>query len=198
MIHPSTTLKFISEEKGYGVVATEFIPIGTITWVQDKLDREFTPDNAFRLGTEYASIIETYSFRNQQGNFVLCWDIGRYVNHSFNSNCLTTPYNFEIAIRDIEKGEELTDDYGYLNISEPFLAIDEGSDRKVVYPDDLIRMSPEWDGKLEHSFPFIAEVNQPLYLFLPTDIQQIVNGVLKGERELESVINCYYESKAKH
>lgn len=194
MIHPSTKLEFISNEKGYGVVATEFIPKGTITWVQDKLDREFTPNDAIRLGTEYASIIETYSFRNQQGNFVLCWDIGRYVNHSFLSNCLTTPYNFEIAIRDIEKGEELTDDYGYLNISEPFAAIDEGSERKVVYPDDLIRMSPEWDDKLESAFPFIADVDQPLYVFLPNDTQQVVKGVLKGERKLDSLINCYYEN----
>ena len=195
MIHPSTTVEFISKEKGYGVVATEFIPRGTITWVQDKLDREFTLNEAINLGPDYASIIETYSFRNQQGNYVLCWDIGRYVNHSFHSNCLTTPYNFEIAIRDIEKGEELTDDYGYLNISEPFEAIDEGSDRKVVYPDDLIRMFPEWDHKLESSFPFIAKVDQPLHKFLPTDIQLIIQRVLKGEEKLESIINCYYNGE---
>lgn len=193
MIHPSTKLEFISTEKGYGVVATEFIPKGTITWVQDKLDREFTSEDAINLGVEYASIIETYSFRNQQGNFILCWDIGRYVNHSFHSNCLTTPYNFEIAIRDIEKGEELTDDYGYLNISEPFEAIDEGSERKIVYPDDLLRFSPVWDEKIGHVFPSIENVNQPLYKFMSFDVKEIVKGILKGERELESVVKCYYE-----
>jgi hypothetical protein len=44
MIHPNTELRFISPEVGYGVVAREFIPKGTITWVLDELDREFTPE----------------------------------------------------------------------------------------------------------------------------------------------------------
>ena len=43
MIHPNTELKYISSEVGYGVVATEFIPAGTVTWILDKLDREFSP-----------------------------------------------------------------------------------------------------------------------------------------------------------
>ena len=195
MIHPSTKLEFISDDKGYGVVATEFIPRGTITWVQDKLDKELTPNDVIQLGNEYVSTIETYSFRNHLGNYILCWDLGRFVNHSFHSNCLTTPYNFEIAIRDIQKGEELTDDYGYLNISEPFLALDEGSERKVVFPDDIIRMHPEWDDKLKNAFPLIEDVEQPLSQFLLDDISQTVREILKGEKKLDSIINCYYEKE---
>jgi hypothetical protein len=38
MTHPKTELKLISNEIGYGVVATDFIPAGTITWALDKLD----------------------------------------------------------------------------------------------------------------------------------------------------------------
>lgn len=37
MIHPDTEVRFINPEKGYGLVATKFIPKGTITWVQDDL-----------------------------------------------------------------------------------------------------------------------------------------------------------------
>ena len=98
MIHPKTELRFISHEIGYGVVATEFIPAGTITWVLDKLDREFTLGQVQEMPEIYQDILEFYTFRNNKGNFVLCWDNGRYVNHSFNSNCLTTAYDFEIAI----------------------------------------------------------------------------------------------------
>ena len=105
MIHPHTELQFISEEVGHGVVATQFIPAGTITWVLDKLDREFTPDQFQKMNELYQHILDTYSFRNSQGNFVLCWDHGRFVNHSFKSNCLSTAYDFEIAIRDIQPGE---------------------------------------------------------------------------------------------
>lgn len=124
MIHPHTELRFINKDIGYGVVATHFIPKGTITWVLDKLDREFTPGEVEKLDPVYREILDTYSFCNSAGNLVLCWDHGRFVNHSFNSNCLTTAYDFEVAIRDIHPGEQITDDYGYLNISRPFRALD--------------------------------------------------------------------------
>ncbi|MEQ8926171.1 MAG: SET domain-containing protein [Fulvivirga sp.] len=112
MIHPKTELRFINDEIGYGVVATDFIPKGTITWVLDKFDREFTPDQMQSFEDTYKDILEVYSYRNGNGNYILCWDNGRFVNHSFNSNCFTTPYDFEIAIRDIQPGEQLTDDCG--------------------------------------------------------------------------------------
>jgi hypothetical protein len=41
MILPKTELQFINKEIGHSVVATEFIPAGTITWVLDKLDPFF-------------------------------------------------------------------------------------------------------------------------------------------------------------
>ncbi|XOV75575.1 MAG: SET domain-containing protein [Phycisphaerales bacterium] len=106
----------MNESIGHGVVATRDIPKGTITWVQDELDREFSPGEIRRLGKPFAASLDKYCFRNQHGRWVLCWDHARFVNHSFKSNCVTTAYNFEIAVRDIRAGEELTDDYGYLNI----------------------------------------------------------------------------------
>ena len=41
--------------------------------------------------------------------------------------------------------DELTDDYGYLNLTEPFSARSEGTNRSVVYPDDLVNFHKEWD-----------------------------------------------------
>ena len=152
MIHPDTELRFISNEIGYGVVATKFIPAGTVTWVLDQLDREFTPLELQQMAPIYQNILDTYTFRNNKGNYILCWDNGRYVNHSFNSNCLTTAYDFEIAIRDIHPGEQLTDDYGYLNIPLPFRAADEGTRRKIVYPDDLLKYYKVWDNKIKKVF----------------------------------------------
>ncbi|MCB0425649.1 MAG: SET domain-containing protein, partial [Mangrovimonas sp.] len=86
MIHPDTELSFISKEVGYGVVATKHIPAGTITWVLDKLDREFSPEHLETLEPVYQEILNTYTYRNNKGNYILCWDHGRYVNHSFNAN----------------------------------------------------------------------------------------------------------------
>ncbi|HEY9117349.1 MAG TPA: SET domain-containing protein [Roseivirga sp.] len=195
MIHPNTELKFISKEIGYGVVATDFIPAGTITWALDKLDREFTPLEFQNMEPIYQNILDTYTFRNNKGNFVLCWDNGRFVNHSFNSNCLTTAYDFEIAIRDIQPGEQLTDDYGSLNIPYPFRALDEGTRRKVVYPDDLIKYYKVWDGKIKKVFHKIPKVNQPLSELLSKETWETVNRIIAGQSEMESILKNYYDQR---
>ncbi len=192
MIHPKTELKFINHEVGYGVVATEFIPAGTITWVLDKLDREFSPAEVQSLEPLYQNILDTYTYRNNKGNFVLCWDNGRYVNHSFNSNCLTTAYDFEVAIRDISRGEQLTDDYGYLNIPQPFKGMDEGTRRKVVYPDDLLKYYKTWDKKLLKVFPDIPKITQPLKSLLTDRLWNEIVTIAQGEKVMESILNNYY------
>ena len=38
MIHPKTELRFVNDDIGYGVFATEFIPKGTILYVKDELE----------------------------------------------------------------------------------------------------------------------------------------------------------------
>ncbi|MGF1557613.1 MAG: SET domain-containing protein [Flavobacteriaceae bacterium] len=196
MIHPHTELRFINASIGHGVVATKFIPAGTITWVLDKLDREFTPEEVSKMENIYRDILDTYTYRNNKGNFVLCWDLGRYVNHSFNSNCLTTAYDFEIAIRDIHPGEQLTDDYGYLNISQPFEAEDEGSDRKVVYPDDLLKYYKIWDKELLTVFGKIPNLDQPLKSLLSEKLWQKVQDIATGKRRMDSIRKNYYENSA--
>jgi uncharacterized protein len=192
MIHPRTELKFISEDIGYGVVATEFIPAGTITWALDKLDREFRPTEYEKMEPLYRNILDTYTFRNNQGNFILCWDNGRYVNHSFNSNCLTTAYDFEIAVRDIQPGEQLTDDYGYLNITHPFRGIDEGTRRKVVYPDDLLKYSKHWDKKLKDVFHKIPNLKQPLRELISSELWEEIVEISKGQKQMESIQKNFF------
>ncbi len=192
MIHPDTELRFISPEIGYGVVATKLLPKGTITWARDKLDREFTPEEAQQLDPLYQQILDIYCFKNSTGNLVLCWDNGRFVNHSFNSNCLSTAYDFEIAIRDIQPGEQLTDDYGYLNISEPFEAVDEGTERKVVYPNDLENYSSVWDEKLNENFRHIPELEQKLRPLISDDLWEKVQAIARGEQEMDSIKEIFY------
>ena len=193
MIHPKTELRFISKEVGYGVFATDFIPAGTITWVMDKLDREFRPEEFFAMDLVYQNIIDTYTFRNNIGNYVLCWDHGRFVNHSFNANCLTTAYDFEIAIRDILPGEQLTDDYGYLNIKDPFTAEDEGTERKIVYPDDLVRYYKVWDQQILKVFGKINAYEQPLRVLIKDELWDKVQKIIAGKQQIDSILNNYYD-----
>ena len=193
MIHPKTELKHISNEIGYGVVATDFIPAGTITWVLDELDREFTQVEFQSMKPFYQNILDTYSYRNNKGNFVLCWDNGRFVNHSFDSNCFTTAYDFEIAIRDIHPGEQLTDDYGYLNISEPFRGVDEGTKRKVVYPDDLLTYHKVWDKKILKVFDRIISNEQPLRALIQKELWNKIHLIVDGKEQMDSILKNYYK-----
>jgi hypothetical protein len=194
-MHPDTEIRFISDEIGYGVVATKFIPKGTITWVQDELDQIYTPEQVSKMKELSKEMVDKYTFRNNKGNFVMCWDISKYVNHSFNSNCLSTAYDFEIAVRDIQQGEELTDDYGYLNVTEEFKAKDEGTSRSIVYPDDLLNYHEEWDKKLEDAFKDFEGVAQPLQKLLEPETLLKLKKVLSGESDLDSIIKLYFQEK---
>ncbi len=195
MIHPDTELRFINDKIGHGVVATKLIPKGTITWVLDKLDRVFTQDEIRKMDKMYQEVMDKYTYRSPDGNHVFCWDNARFINHSANANCITTAYDFEIAIRDIQPGEELTDDYGYLNIEEPFEVLPEpGSNRNVVYPDDLLRFYPIWDEKLLSAFPNLLKVNQPLFHILNKDAQEKATRISIGERKMDSILHCYYRN----
>lgn len=194
MIHPSTELRFINHEIGYGVFATERIPKGTITWALDKLDREISPTELEALGEPYEHLLNRYCYRNSTGNFVLCWDNGRYVNHSFHANCISTAYDSEIAIRDIQAGEELTDDYGYLNLLAPFRARDEGARRKYVYPNDLLKYHRVWDKKLLSAFKHFSRVEQPLSTVMNQDVWARCLRVSQGQEEMDSIVNIYFDA----
>jgi hypothetical protein len=193
MIHPDTELRFISPDVGYGVVATKLIPKGTITWAFDKLDRSFTPTEYNAMEDVYKDILYKYCYRDNNGNYVLCWDNSRFFNHSFNSNCISTAYNFELAVKDISPGEEMTNDYGYLNAFQPFEVQPEPfSDRTSVMPDDLLHFYKEWDSKTRSAFKVFKKVNQPLAFLIESRYREKVAAVVKGTRAMDSILNCFY------
>ena len=193
MIHPDTELRFINDIIGYGVVAKKLIPKGTITWVQDELDQVFPPERAASVSPEMLRHLETYSYTNGAGDKILCWDNAKYVNHSFRPTCMSTAYDFEIALRDIQPGEQLTDDYGYLNVEEPFEAVDEGTDRKVVYPDDLLNYHQYWDALVRDRLKDIASVPQPLQMYIPKQTWSEFTQVMEGRQPLRSILTCYFD-----
>ena len=167
MLHPSTELRFIDERIGYGVFATRTIPRGTVTWVRDALDRGFTRAAIDAMGPGYREILEKYTFVDAAGEHVLCWDIARFMNHSCEPNCLAPGYDFEIAVRDVAAGEELTDDYGSLNI-QSVLECHCGSNRcrGAVRPGDMLQHAAAWDALVAAAFTSVRSVAQPLWEFV--------------------------------
>ena len=82
MIHPDTKLDFVSDLVGYGVFATQFIPKGTIVYVKDDLEIVISPEHVIHKDEKYKKVIDTYSYRDEYGNYILSWDIAKYVNRA--------------------------------------------------------------------------------------------------------------------
>jgi hypothetical protein len=194
MMHPHTTLRYINDVVGYGVFATQKIPKGTITWALDDLDQHYDESYVSALEPLRRDLLIKYSYRDEQGRYVLCWDIARYVNHSFRPSCIATPYQFELACRDISPGEELTDDYGYLNLDHPFYCQPEvGCDRTVVLPDDILLYYPQWDAIAIESFCHFNQVEQPLKHLIQPQYRFKVEAVAAGKVPMDSILGCYYD-----
>jgi hypothetical protein len=194
MIHPDTELRFIAPEIGYGVVALKLIPKGTITWAFDIFDQVFRPAQVAAMDKRHREIIDKYCYRDHDGNEILCWDNARFVNHSFHSSCISTAYNFELAVRDIHPGEELTDDYGYLNVAHPIDFLPEPDTTRIqVRPDDLLHFYKEWDLQLMDAFRQFNQVAQPLAWVIEEQYRDKVNAVVAGKAEMDSILGCYYD-----
>lgn len=164
MLHPHTELRHAGAAIGYGVFVTHFIPRGTITWVQDGLDQVLTAGKVSSLEGHLVPHLEKYTFVDGRGRRILCWDFARMMNHHCEANTFSPGTAFEIAVRDIQVGEQLTSDYGALNIEGSFAcACGSSRCRGTIHPDDWERLSPEWDRQVADAFPAIREVEQPLW-----------------------------------
>jgi uncharacterized protein len=194
MMHPDTELRYINDKIGYGVFATKLIPKGTIVWVLDDLDQILEPSYVESLDPLRKQDVLKYSFRNQHGQYILCWDKARFVNHSFHANCVGTAYDLELAARDIQPGEQLTDDYGTLNLDEPFDCLPEaGTDRVRVMPDDLLRYHAYWDALASEALRQFTRVPQPLgHLVRPQHLAKL-QAVVEQRKPLDSIVTIYFD-----
>ena len=173
MLHPKTRLAWISDEVGYGVLATEDIPRGTILWALDPLDRVLSPADVKRLDPALWPILETYTYVTGRGDRILCWDHGRFMNHSCEPVSLSPGDDFELAVRDIRAGEEITCDYGSLNLEHDLSCLC-GSPicRGVIRASDFEALASSWDARLQAAVVQAAEVSQPLLPFV-RDAEQL-------------------------
>jgi uncharacterized protein len=194
MMHPNTCLGFVNEAIGYGVFATQFIPKGTIVWILDDLDQKLDESYVQSLDLLRQKVVLKYSYRNNEGKYILCWDLGRFVNHSFKANCLPTAYDLEIAGRDIYPGEQLTDDYGYLNLDEPFNCFqEEGILRTQVTPEDMLLYHQDWDRQAADAMRYFNRVEQPLKHLINQKFIDKINAVAEGREPIDSAIANYYD-----
>ncbi|MBN8706017.1 MAG: SET domain-containing protein [Bacteroidetes bacterium] len=164
MIHPHTELRFISPEIGHGVFATRFIPKGTVVWTLCSFDQTFTPDQVLDLPETHQKLLSTYAYINSEGNYVLCWDFGRFLNHSCHPAMMSLTHETEIAIRDIQPGEELTCDYSTCNIAFDLNCRCGAPDcRGTVRGSDIFTYAAEWKNLVQSALESAKHIEQPLF-----------------------------------
>lgn len=189
MIHPHTELKRVNPEKGLGVFATSFIPKGTVTYAKDPLEIEIKPDDPRLLDPCIKEQIETYSYIDENGIRIISWDIAKFVNHCCHCNTMSTGYGFEIAIKDIHPGDEITDEYGMFNFNNSLsLSCDKNHCRQEVRGSDLEKYYKEWDQKVMEAIRLLRNVEQPLANLLSDQIQQELHSFLETGKGYRSVL----------
>ncbi len=163
MIHPAAELRFVNSKIGYGVFAREPILKGTVVWVLCQLDMIFTRAEAAAFPPPYQPILERFAYTDAQNQLILCWDHGRYVNHSCDPVMVDVGNTFEIAVRDIAVGEELTCEYATLNLSEPMeCRCGAPGCRRRIGSTDLSTLWRDLDRRVEAALPHARGVRQPL------------------------------------
>ena len=97
---------------GKGLIAREPIRIGTIIWVlQPGFDVVLTRAQFEELNANSRDQIGRYIYTDvATGNYILCSDDARFMNHSDTPNTRTEG-NQTIAIADIRPGDEITCNY---------------------------------------------------------------------------------------
>lgn len=163
MLHPATELGSVSPDIGVGIFASGFIPKGTIIYIKDPLEIVIEAGDKRLQDPATRKLIDRYSYVEPTGKRIVSWDLAKYMNHSCDANSISTGYGFEIAIRDIEPGDEITDDYGLLNVEQPMPCCCGASNcRGWIGEDDIRKYHATWDARARDALAYLYYVPQPL------------------------------------
>jgi len=101
-----------SEIHGLGVFAAQPIPRNHPVYVENPLfDTALTPEQVATLPPVSQDYIDKYAWTDDAGRQHIGVDADKYTNHSDDPNCGWVVRGLSVALRDIEVGEEITEDY---------------------------------------------------------------------------------------
>ncbi|RQW80868.1 MAG: SET domain-containing protein-lysine N-methyltransferase [Methanothrix sp.] len=157
-----------SEIEGCGSFAAELIPKGTIVFYFGKDEKYISKEEFASFTSEAKERLYKFGVEDEWSNWVIAKGD---VNHSCDANILSLFVNgiyCEIAVRDIQKGEELTIDYGLLYSSFPWsMRCNCGSShcRGTVgsgWPVSA-QVQDQWNSRINAAAKEIFTVPQPLF-----------------------------------
>jgi hypothetical protein len=196
MMHPDTELNLISEDIGYGIFASRLIPKGTIIWALDAMDFVLSPETIAELMPLQADYIEKYAYIDNKGRYILCWDIGKYCNHSCQPTTVPLGSICDLSLRDIHPGEEITCDYGTLNIRKDLLCRCKREDcRKIIRSSDLRGLAEDIDREVRGLIPLISAATQPLLKFMVPQDRSRIESIIFGRAPIPSCLENEYRDR---
>lgn len=189
MIHPHSEIVRVDPEIGYGMRTTRPIPAGTIVWALDRFDLVFSAAERESLSPAHRELLDHFGYLEASGRWILCWDGGRYVNHSCRPAMRGIGTTAMIAVRDLAAGDEITCDYAECNIDPLPCRCGAVDCRGEIRAEDLLQRAAEWDAELRTVLAAAGRVPQPLlpYLAYPKEIEP----VLRGARPAPSLATVY-------
>lgn len=103
---------------GKGLFADEDIKKDTLVWkYNEKVDKLYTMDDYEKLSKAEQTDVYYFGWESKKSEYIVYpGDKAKYINHSYTPNCYSVYRDSEIeattyALRDIEKGEEITINY---------------------------------------------------------------------------------------
>ena len=115
---------------GFGVFAAQAIPQGALLWeLVEGVDVRLSPEQLKALPEALAQRLREYLYLDAGGFYVLCGDNARFINHAEDPNCEERPGpspeagTVTYARRDIQPGEELTNDYRSFDVESRQLGL---------------------------------------------------------------------------
>lgn len=192
MLHPDTQSHTFDPSIGQGVRATKKIPRGTVVWVRDALDIVIRRPQRRLLPAEMRPVLDRLGYQDHEGNWTLCWDNAKYVNHSCDPTMRGVGPDAMIAVRDILQGQELTCDYAECNLEQE-LACRCGSHqcRKQITGDDLVHLHRVWQVAVQRAVLYAPKVPQPL---VPAAIDPIrLARILAGDLPVPSLLDVHFD-----
>ncbi len=98
-------------EMGLGLFSKEFIPKGTIVWeFLEGIDVKISEEKFQTLNDVQKEYFYKYGWKEENGFYYSSCDLTNFINHSYKPN-LEVVGKIVIAIRDIEIGDELFENY---------------------------------------------------------------------------------------
>ena len=166
MIHPATEVRPARNGVGVGVFVTEDIAKGTVVWILDRFDRVIGPDAIRAWPPAVRAVAERFGYIAPNGSWVVCWDHGRLMNHSCDPATVSVGSSLEIARRDLRRGDEVTCDYGTLNLTGALRCLcGAPACRGEISAATAGSLCDTWDAWASDAFAAALEVPQPLLPF---------------------------------